>query len=245
MHEYELQAVIEYVFRLRGSPRLSYPTIVAGADNATILHYNTNRMRIPQGSLVLIDAGCELDYQSADITRTFPIDGVFEGAARDVYSAVLDCQVACVDAVKAGESFQSVHDLCVRKLVEAMVQFGWLQGEVDGRIEDESYKRFYMHRTSHWLGMDVHDAGRYRIGPTWRTLEPGMVLTVEPGLYVLAEDETVDPAWRGLGVRIEDDVAVTADGPANLTAACPKSIEDIEAMMRQAPRWVCEAPAVL
>jgi len=238
MHEYEIQAALEYVFRLQGSSRNGYQSIVAGGDNGTILHYTTNRMRVPQGSLVLIDAGCEYEYCTSDITRCFPIDGHFEGASREVYEAVLACQIACIEATRAGRSFQSVHDLGVRALTEAMVQFGWLAGDVDARIEDETYKKYYMHRTSHWLGLDVHDVGLYRHGPEWRTLLPGHVITVEPGLYVPSDDDTVDPRFRGIGVRIEDDVLVTVEGPEVLTAMCPKLMDDVEATMRDSPHWV-------
>ncbi|MCB9728993.1 MAG: aminopeptidase P N-terminal domain-containing protein [Deltaproteobacteria bacterium] len=233
INERELQAVLEGTFRALGSARNGYDCIVAGGDNATILHYHDNDQPIADGGLCLIDAGAEYDYYTADITRTFPVNGRFSDAQRAVYQLVLDAQLASIEASRVGATFDSVHDASVRVLTEGMVTLGLLEGEVDALIADESYKRYYMHRTGHWLGMDVHDVGSYRDGDASRPLEAGMVMTVEPGLYIASDDEEAPEAFRGIGVRIEDDVLITAEGPRVLTDGCPKEIADIEAMMAE------------
>jgi Xaa-Pro aminopeptidase len=242
--EYQVQAVIEFVFRAHGSPRSGYPSIVAGGPNATILHYNTNRMLLRAGDLLLVDAGCEVGYLTADITRTFPISKKFSGPQRDVYEVVLRAQKEAIALCTAGMSFQAGHDRSVEVLVEGMVALGLLEGDPKERIADESYKKFYMHRTGHWLGMDVHDVGRYRTGDEWRALEPGMVLTVEPGIYIPEDDPSVDERLRGIGVRIEDDVLVTEHGPVVLTEMCPKEISDVEATCREQSRFADLMPLI-
>ena len=238
MAEYQLQAALEYVFKADGAARVGYSSIVAAGDNATILHYNTNRMRIDDGDLVLIDAGAEVDYYTTDVTRTFPANGRFTKPQRDVYEVVLTAQLASIDACVAGRPFRDSHNISVRVLTEGMVDLGLLTGEIDELIETEAYKRYYMHRTGHWLGMDVHDVGAYLVDRAPRPLEAGMVTTIEPGLYIPLDDEDAPEALRGIGVRIEDDILVTDGAPENLTAACAKTIDEVEAMCDTAPRWV-------
>ncbi|MCB9738338.1 MAG: aminopeptidase P N-terminal domain-containing protein [Deltaproteobacteria bacterium] len=236
--EYQVQAAMELVFRLGGSPRNGYPSIVAGGDNATILHYNTNRMRIPEGGLVLVDAGAEIGYHTADITRTFPASGRFSAAQRAVYDVVLAAEIAAIDVTRPGEPYQRAHDVALRVLTEGLVDLGVLQGSVDGLIEQQAYKPYFMHRTGHWLGMDVHDVGLYSADGQPRPLEPGMVTTVEPGLYFPIDDEGIAAELRGIGIRIEDDVLVTEDGYDVLTEDCVKDPDAVEAMCGEAPRWV-------
>ncbi|HUJ62143.1 MAG TPA: Xaa-Pro aminopeptidase [Kofleriaceae bacterium] len=227
--EHELEAEINYTFRRRGGSGPGYTTIVGAGENATILHYVENRCAIADGDLVLVDAGCEYDHYTADVTRTWPASGRFSSAQRRVYEIVLDAQRSAIELARPGTTIEQIHDHCVKRLTDGMVALGLLQGAPADRIADQSYRRFYMHGTSHWLGLDVHDAGAYMPGGTSRALEPGMVITVEPGLYIAADAEGVPGELRGIGVRIEDDVAVTRDAPEVLTARCPKSIEDIEA----------------
>jgi Xaa-Pro aminopeptidase len=231
LYEYEIEAVLRYVFRKNGSPRPGYPPIVASGPNATVLHYTTNNRRIEDGDLLLIDAGTEFGYYTGDITRTYPAGGSFTQDQASVYQTVLDAQMAAIEAVRPGSTFIDPHDRAVRVLTEGMVRLGLLKGEVEKLIEEGEYKKFYMHRTSHWLGMDVHDAGPYKVSDEWRKLEPGMVLTIEPGLYIAGDIEEVDPRYRGIGVRIEDDVLVTENGNEVLSARVPKTIEEIEGMM--------------
>jgi Xaa-Pro aminopeptidase len=207
-----------------------YGTIVGAGVNATILHYVDNECTIADGDLVLVDAGCEVGYYTADITRTWPASGRFSAPQRAVYSLVLDVQKSAVAMVRPGVTLDDLHQHCVRKLTEGMIDLGLLLGPVDARVEDLAYKKFDMHGTSHWLGMDVHDVGAYTTGGKPRPLAPGMVITVEPGLYIAADAADVPDGLRGLGVRIEDDILVTADGHENLTAACPKEIDALEAI---------------
>jgi Xaa-Pro aminopeptidase len=231
MYEYEIEAVLRYVFRKNGSPRMGYPPIVASGPNATVLHYTTNNRRIEEGDLLLIDAGTEFGYYTGDITRTYPAGGSFTQDQSAVYQVVLDAQAAAIEAVRPGATFIEPHDAAVSVLTEGMIRLGLLKGEVDKLIEDGGYKKFYMHRTSHWLGMDVHDAGPYKVADEWRKLEPGMVLTIEPGLYIAEDAEDIDPRYLGIGVRIEDDVLVTEDGNEVLSARVPKTVEEIEGLM--------------
>jgi Xaa-Pro aminopeptidase len=231
MYEYEIEAVLRYVFRKTGSPRMGYAPIVASGPNATVLHYTANNRRIEDGDLLLIDAGTEFGYYTGDITRTYPAGGSFTEDQAAVYHAVLDAHTAAIEAVRPGATFIEPHDRAVRVLTEGMVRLGLLKGDVDKLIEDGEYKKFYMHRTSHWLGMDVHDAGPYKVADEWRKLEPGMVLTVEPGLYIADDAEDADPRYRGIGVRIEDDVLVTETGNEILSARVPRTIEEIEGLM--------------
>ena len=232
-NEYELQAIIEFAFRRRGASGPSYTTIVGSGANATVLHYVKNDCPLQPGDLVLIDAGCELEGYASDVTRTFPVGGRFEGPQRALYDVVLQAQLAAIEACQPGNNLGSIHDLTVRTLVEGLIELGLLEGDVDERVADESYRRFYMHNTSHWLGLDVHDVGNYRKGEEHRPLEPGMVFTIEPGLYVASDDEQADPRFRGIGVRIEDDIAILEDGYENLTAAIPKHPDALEELAKE------------
>jgi Xaa-Pro aminopeptidase len=234
MREYEIEALLDYHFRRAGAAGPAYPSIVAAGANATILHYIQNDAALDGEHLLLIDAGCEHGGYCADITRTFPVGPRFTGAARDLYEAVLAAQLAALAAVAPGVTLESLHATAVRVLAERLVAMKLFDEAVEQVIEQELYKRFYMHRTSHWLGRDVHDVGTYRIGDAPRGLEPDMVFTVEPGLYVPADADDVPPAFRGIGIRIEDDVLVTASGSEILSAAAPKTITDIEALRASA-----------
>jgi Xaa-Pro aminopeptidase len=230
--EYEVEAEFLHEFRRRGSQFPAYPPIVASGANACVLHYVDNSRQLRDGELLLIDAGCELDGYASDITRTFPVNGHFSGPQADVYDLVLDAQSAAIAAVKPGAGFHDPHDAAVRVLAQGMIDMKLLEGSVDGVIESESYKRFYMHRTSHWLGLDVHDAGEYKAGDDWVTLEPGMVLTVEPGCYIRPGDDVPQAFWN-IGVRIEDDALVTTGGCEVLTSKAPKTIAGIEQLMKR------------
>jgi len=233
-YEYELEAVLDYTFRRRGGSGPAYATIVGGGRNATILHYIANDQPLRNGDLVLIDAGCEFAGYAADVTRTYPVGGRFEGAARELYEVVLAAQLASLEVSRPGATLVQIHDASVAALVEGMVAVGLLTGDPAELIQKEAYRSYYMHNTSHWLGLDVHDVGTYRDGGEPRPLEPGMCFTIEPGLYVPADDDAADPRFRGIGIRIEDDVAVTETGCENLTAAIPKRPDDVEAWMREA-----------
>jgi Xaa-Pro aminopeptidase len=229
IYEYELEAEISYAFRRNGSPRCGYSSIVGSGPNATVLHYTSNNRRIEDGDLVLIDAGAEFGYYTGDVTRTMPASGRFTEPQAALYQIVLDAQLAAIAAVRPGATFMEPHERAVRVLTEGLVKVGLLNGDIDALIEENSYRKFYMHRTSHWLGMDVHDVGSYKVGDEWRRLSPGMVLTVEPGLYIAEDLEDIDPRYRGIGIRIEDDVLVTESGREVLSSRAPKTIEEIEA----------------
>ncbi|GAA0699506.1 Xaa-Pro aminopeptidase [Marinobacterium maritimum] len=233
LYEYQLEAEITGYSIQQGARFQAYSPIVGGGANGCILHYIENTAELQDGDLVLIDAGCELDNYASDITRTFPVNGRFSPQQKALYQLVLDTQLACIDAMQPGVLWNRIHDLSVELLTEGLIELGLLQGERDALIEEDAYRRFYMHRIGHWLGMDVHDVGQYKIDGEWRPLEPGMVMTIEPGLYVAPDDESVAPEWRGIGIRIEDDVLVTEQGPDVLTRGVPKSIADIEALMAQ------------
>jgi len=228
-YEYELHGLLEREFRQGGGRGWGYYPIVAAGENATVLHYNDNRVQIRDGELVLIDAGAEHDLYTADVTRTFPASGRFSDPQRACYQLVLDAADSCIAATKPGESIDGLHEKAVRILTEGMVKLGLLQGDVETLIKENAYRRYYMHRTSHWLGLDVHDAGSYTVDGKPRPLEPGMVFTIEPGLYVSAEDEKAPAELRGIGIRIEDDILVTAEGHENLTVAIPRTVADVEA----------------
>lgn len=230
MMEYEIQAEIEYEFRRRGSSGPAYPSIIAGGSNACVLHYTENTDELREGELLLIDAGAEVDCYAADITRTFPVSGKYSDDQRILYEIVLAAQRVAIEQVQPGNQWNQPHDAAVKMMVEALVDLKLLQGSVDDLIEQEAYRQFYMHRTGHWLGMDVHDVGDYKVDGLWRVLEPGMVLTVEPGLYVSDSDE-IDKRWRSIGIRIEDDVLVTKDGHTVLSEDVPKAIDEVEALM--------------
>jgi Xaa-Pro aminopeptidase len=227
VNEGEIEALIDYTFRRRGGTGPGYPTIVGGGVNATILHYVENAAPLAAGELLLVDAGCEVDGYTADVTRTFPVGGRFSDAQRRLYEVVLETQLAAIEAVKPGATIDAIHDQVVEGLTRGLVTLGLLTGDVPKLIESGAYKPYYMHRTSHWLGMDVHDVGFYSADGVARPLTPGMVLTIEPGLYV-APDADVAPEYRGLGVRIEDDLLVTATGYDNLTVDTPKSVAELE-----------------
>lgn len=230
-YEYEIEAVISYVFRKNGSPRPGYAPIVGSGANATVLHYTVNNRRIADGELLLIDAGAEFGYYTGDVTRTLPAGGCFSREQADLYQLVLDAQIEAISTIRPGATFIEPHDRAVRVLTEGLVRLGLLEGEIDKLIEEGAFKKFYMHRTSHWLGMDVHDAGPYKVADEWRPLAPGMVLTVEPGLYIAEDLEGIDSRYRGIGIRIEDDVLVTKTGHEVLSARVPKTIEEIERAM--------------
>ena len=234
MAEYELEAELTHEFRRRGADGHAYTPIVAGGANACVLHYIENNRVLPEHGLVLIDAGCELDGYAADITRTFPINGRFSAAQRDCYEIVLAAQSAAIAAIAPGASFMAFHDAAVRVLAQGMIDLKLLQGSVDSVIESEAYKRFYMHRTGHWLGLDVHDAGEYKTGDAtndWIRLAPGMTLTVEPGLYIGPAGD-IPAALAGIGIRIEDDAIVTNTG-CDIYTDAPKTVAEIEEVMRE------------
>jgi Xaa-Pro aminopeptidase len=231
MFEFEIEAALSFVFLKNGSRRPGYASIVASGPNATVLHYTTNNCRIREDDLVLIDAGAEFAYFTGDVTRTLPASGRFTKPQAEIYQIVLDAQTEAIAKIKPGAGFIEPHDRAVRVLTEGLIRLGILSGEPDKLIEDGQYKKFYMHRTSHWLGMDVHDAGPYKEGDEWRRLESGMVLTVEPGLYFAQDLEDVPARYRGIGVRIEDDVLVVPGGCEVLSESVPKSITAIEQLM--------------
>ena len=228
MREYQVEAELLHEFYKEGARAPAYGSIVAAGASACVLHYRENSAELHKGELLLIDAGCELDSYASDITRTFPIAGRFSAVQRDVYELVLASQEAGIRAVKPGADFIDYHDAATRVLVEGLIGFKLCKGSVESVLADESYKQFYMHRTGHWLGLDVHDAGDYMQKGKWRKLKPGMVLTVEPGLYIRPA-QNVPKAFWNIGVRIEDDVLVTAKGREILTADCPKRVKDVEA----------------
>ena len=230
MMEYALEAELNYVFGKNGCVP-SYNSIVGGGENGCILHYVENNKELKDGDLVLIDAACEYEFYASDITRTFPVNGKFSPEQKALYQVVLDAQIAAIEAVRIGNSYKEPHHVAVRILVQGLLNLGIMQGDIEEIIEKESFRQFYMHGTGHWLGMDVHDVGSYKQNGEWRTYEEGMVVTVEPGLYIAPDDETVDAKWRGIGIRIEDDIVATKNGPLNLTSKVVKTIEDIEALM--------------
>jgi Xaa-Pro aminopeptidase len=233
MMEYEIEAEFLHEFR-RHDATTSYHPIVGGGANGCILHYVENRDRLKEGDLLLIDAGCEYDYYASDITRTFPVSGRFSPEQRALYEVVLEAQLAAIDKVRPGNHWDDPHDAAVRVLTRGLVRLGLLKGRLPTLIKNGEYRQFYMHRTGHWLGLDVHDVGDYKVGEEWRILEPGMVLTVEPGLYIAPGTRGVAKQWWGTGIRIEDDVLVTADGAEVLSADAPKDPDEIERVMQAA-----------
>ncbi len=233
-YEYNLEAELIHTFMDNGARSTAYPSIVGGGQNACILHYIENGAPLKEGDLVLIDAGCELDCYASDITRTFPVSGKFSDEQRALYEVVLAAQYAAIDEVRPGNHWDHPHQAALKVLTQGLIDLGLLKNTtVEQAIDDQAFKPFFMHRTGHWLGMDVHDVGDYKVGDAWRQLEPGMALTVEPGLYVAPDNTDVDEKWRGIGIRIEDDVVVTKEGCRVLTDAAPKSIPDIEALMAE------------
>lgn len=233
MMEYALEAELNYIFGQNGCVP-AYNSIVGGGANGCILHYVENDQVLKDGDLVLIDAACEYQLYAADITRTFPVNGKFSPEQKALYEVVLKAQLAAIDAVQVGNSYKEPHHVAVRILVQGLLDLGLMQGDLDQIIKSERFNQFYMHGTGHWLGMDVHDVGSYKAEGDWRNYEAGMVVTIEPGLYIAPDDETVDVKWRGIGIRIEDDVVATAEGPLVLTKNVVKSVADIEALMATA-----------
>jgi Xaa-Pro aminopeptidase len=229
--EYQLEAEILHEFQMSGARFPAYNTIVGGGKNGCILHYIENSAPLKNGDLVLIDAGCELDYYAADITRTFPVSGKFSPEQKALYDICLQAQLEAIAECKPGKHWNDPHEATVRVITKGLVKIGLLEGDVSELIKSEAYKEFYMHRAGHWLGMDVHDVGDYKVGGEWRVLEPGMVMTVEPGIYVAPDNERVAKKWRGIGIRIEDDVVITKDGNEVLTKDVPKTVVEIEALM--------------
>lgn len=229
--EYQLEAEIIHEFQMSGARFPAYNSIVGGGKNGCILHYIENSAPLKNGDLVLIDAGCELDYYAADITRTFPVNGKFSPEQKALYEICLQAQLEAIAVAKPGNHWNDPHEATVRVITEGLVKIGLLDGDVTELIKSEAYKEFYMHRAGHWLGMDVHDVGDYKVGGEWRVLEPGMVMTVEPGIYVAPDNERVAKKWRGIGIRIEDDVVITKDGNEVLTNGVPKTVEEIEKLM--------------
>jgi len=229
MREYEVEALLLDTFRRHGSERPAYGSIVGSGPNACVLHYRRNDRMMNPGELLLIDAGCEYGYYASDVTRTFPVGRDFSREQQAIYELVLEAQTEGIAATRPGATLDEIHKLSIGIIARGLVRLGLLQGEVEKLIETEAYKRFFMHRTSHWLGMDVHDVGAYFDCGEPRRLEPGMVLTVEPGIYIAPDDEAVSPEWRGIGVRIEDDVVVTESGREVLTEGIPKSVAEVRA----------------
>jgi Xaa-Pro aminopeptidase len=230
--EYEIESLIDFTFRRNGGNGAGYTSIVAGGTNACVLHYITNRDELVDGDLLLIDAGCEYANYTADVTRTFPVNGTFTEAQRTVYQWVLDAQLAAIDAARPGRPYADMHAAALRVLTEGLVAMGFLEGDIDELIEKKAFHKYYMHGTGHWLGLDVHDVGAYSRGGGSRPLEKGMVVTVEPGLYIAADDVDAPEQYRGIGIRIEDDVLITDGDPDVLTGAIPKTIAEVEAACR-------------
>ncbi|MFG0805838.1 Xaa-Pro aminopeptidase [Pseudomonas fluvialis] len=234
LYEYHLEAELDYEFRKGGAKMPAYGSIVAAGRNACILHYRENDAPLKDGDLVLIDAGCEIDCYASDITRTFPVSGSFSAEQKAIYELVLAAQEAAFKEIAPGKHWNEAHEATVRVITAGLLELGLLEGALDELIAAEAYKPFYMHRAGHWLGMDVHDVGDYKVGGEWRVLEPGMAMTVEPGIYIAVDNEQVAKKWRGIGVRIEDDVLVTRSGCEILTGGVPKSVAEIEALMAAA-----------
>jgi Xaa-Pro aminopeptidase len=226
-YEYEIEAVLRERFHAGGAERCAYSPIVGSGPNATVLHYRKNNRRMQDGDLLLIDAGCEYRYYACDVTRTFPVSGSFTRPQQELYELVLEAQLASIDATRPGSTLDGVHQRSVQRITEGLVRLGIIQGPTEAALEEQRYKPYFMHRTSHWLGMDVHDVGRYHQAGAARELGPGMVITVEPGIYI-AQTAAVPEQYRGIGIRIEDDVLVTAEGHAVLTASIPKHVAEIE-----------------
>jgi|TARA_B100002003_G_scaffold3941_2_gene3659 Xaa-Pro aminopeptidase len=231
MYEYQLEAELEYSFMSNGARTPAYPTIVGGGSNACVLHYIQNDNVLRKGDLVLVDAGCEYESYAADVTRTFPVSGKFSKAQAELYSLVLAAQQAAIDQVQPGNNWNQPHEAALVVLTEGLIRLGLLQGEVDEALETGTYKKYCMHKTGHWLGLDVHDVGEYKVGGEWRVFEEGMITTIEPGLYIAEDCDDAPARYRGIGVRIEDNVLVTKTGNEVITATTPKTINEIESVM--------------
>ena len=236
IREYELEAELLHAFTRNGSRAPAYTSIVATGDNACILHYIENDSEVKAGDLVLIDAGCEYGHYASDITRTFPANGKFSPEQKAIYNIVLKAQLAAIEAIRPGVPWDEPHNISVKIITQGLVRLGIMNGRPSQLIKNEAYKDFYMHRIGHWIGMDVHDVGDYKIDDDWRLLEPGMVTTVEPGIYISPSNKKVPKKWRGIGVRIEDDVLITRNGNKVLSAGIPKTIQEIESFMAQTVR---------
>ena len=230
IREHAVEAELSYTFTKHGCPP-AYSSIVGGGENGCILHYTENDSELNDGDLLLIDAGAELDYYASDITRTFPVNGVYSPEQKIIYEIVLKAQLAAIKKVKPGNHWNHPHEAAVKELTKGLIDIGLLKGDLKELIENNAYNKFYMHRTGHWLGMDVHDVGDYKINGKWRKLEPGMVLTVEPGLYIAAKSKGVSKKWWDIGIRIEDDILVTKDGFDILSKDTPKTVAEIEKVM--------------
>jgi len=230
-YEYQLEAAILHEFADKGARSAAYTSIVGGGANACVLHYTENTDKLSDGDLVLIDAGCEYQGYAADITRTFPVNGRFSPEQKALYDLALKAQLAAIKKIKPGNTWNQSHDATVRVITRGLIELGLLKGDEKKLIKDGAYRDFYMHRAGHWIGIDVHDVGDYRVDGKWRQLEPGMVMTIEPGIYVAPNNTKVAKKWRGIGVRVEDDIVVTADGCEVLTVGVPKTTEEIEALM--------------
>lgn len=233
-YEYQLEAELLHEFACSGARFPAYPSIVGSGVNACTLHYLANTDRMSDGDLVLIDAGCEYEYYASDVTRTLPVNGRFNRQQRAIYELVLKAQLAAIDEIAPGKHWNQAHDATVDVITRGLVELGLLKGSVSSLIKAEAYRAFYMHRAGHWLGLDVHDVGDYRVADEWRVLEPGMVMTVEPGIYISPNNKKVGKAWRGIGVRIEDDVVVTPAGCEVISSGAPKTVDEIEALMAAA-----------
>lgn len=231
MMEYQIEAELKYTFMKLGAQETAYPPIVGGGANSCILHYTENNQVLNDGDVLLIDAGSEYNGYASDISRTFPVNGKFSGAQREVYELVLKAQFTAISKIKPGNHWNEPHEAAIEVLTAGMVELGILKGRLRQLIKDQAYTKYYMHRTGHWLGMDVHDVGDYKVEGEWRTFEPGMVMTVEPGIYLPASSKGLAKKWRNIGIRIEDDVLVTRTGNDILSKDAPKSVEEIEAMM--------------
>lgn len=230
MYEYEIEAEILHAFR-RHDTEPAYPSILGSGPNGCILHYTENNARLRDGDLLLIDAGCEYNGYASDVTRTFPVNGQFTEPQRQLYELVLAAQIAAIKRAQPGNHWNDPHQAAVTVLTKGLIKLGLLKGTPAKLIKEEAYKQFYMHRTGHWLGLDVHDVGDYKLDDQWRLLEPGMVMTIEPGLYIPADTKGIDKKWWDIGIRIEDDVLLTKDGNEVLTADIPKTVNDIETLM--------------
>ncbi|MEM9693459.1 MAG: Xaa-Pro aminopeptidase [Myxococcota bacterium] len=232
MYEYEVESVLRDTFLKRGARRVAYGPIVGSGPNACVLHYRDNDRRMKDGELLLIDAGCEYRYYASDVTRTFPVNGSFSPPQRAVYEVVLEAQRRAIEACKPGTTIKGIHDVTVQALTEGMVEIGLLEGDVDALLKEETYKRYALHRTSHWLGLDVHDVGLYFKQGESRAVAPGLVFTIEPGLYIREDDEEAPERFRGIGVRIEDDILITKGGYEVLTEGVPKAPDEVERACR-------------
>ena len=231
LYEYQLEAELHHEFARAGARHAAYQSIVGAGENACTLHYVANASRLRDGDLVLIDAGCELDYYASDVTRTFPVNGRFSREQRSLYEVVLEAQAAAIARIAPGRHWNEAYDASTRVITEGLVELGILRGRPGSLVAKAAYRPFYMHKVGHWLGLDVHDVGDYRVGDQWRVLERGMVMTVEPGIYIAPDNAKVAAKWRGIGIRIEDNVVVTAEGAEVITGEVPKTVEGIEALM--------------